>query len=123
MTGYNVASDNYNRAFQNASYTDNLKMNQLSNTFNMSNALANQDYSRMLDAVKIGSGAASSAGAAASAYGGNAASIYQNTGSALAGLQMQQGSNMAGFYSGLGALPGNALSMYYNYRMLDNMGK
>lgn len=113
MAKYQVASDNYNRAFQNASYLDNRNMNQILNTYNMANQIDNQRYGRMLDAVQIGAGAASSAGQNA-----------MNSGSAIGGYQQQLGTNIgdnilaAGnaqsqYWSGLGAAANNALGMYY----------
>lgn len=111
MANYSVASDNYNRAFQNASYTDNLEMNRLANVFNMGNALSDQKYQRALDAVKIGAGAASTAGNWAMNTGSNAAQLYQNSGQAAANAYTASGNAMANYYSGLGALPMNALAV------------
>lgn len=113
MANYQVQSDNYNRAFQNASYTDNLKMNQALNTFNMGNALDNQQYSKYLDAIKIGAGAAGSSGQWAMNAGQNAGTIYSNMGQSNAAATIAAGNAMGNFYSGLGALPANAMSMYY----------
>jgi hypothetical protein len=115
MAQYGVKADNYTRGFQNASYTDNLKQNNLLNQFNMTNALSNQDYSRQLDAIKIGAGAAGQTGQWANAAGANAAQLTSQTGQARANSALQQGQANADLYSGLASLPFNALSLYKAY--------
>lgn len=55
-------------------------------------------YDRMLDRVKIGTGAASATGGASSMYGANAANIAMQAGANQANIQMQQGRNTANMY-------------------------
>jgi len=116
LTGYQVQADNYNRAYQNATYTDQLKLNQLANAFNMNNTMANQDYSKALDAVKIGAGAAGTTGGWAMGVGQNGAQMMQNQGAANANAITAQGNAAAGMYGGMYNTGLNALAMYNMYR-------
>ena len=91
-------------------------MQALGNAYgNLASTEYDKAYQRMLDPIKIGQGAANSAGnintAAAGAYQQNATQQAANT--------TQAGMNNASLYSGLGALPQNYLNMQ-NAQNLNN---
>jgi hypothetical protein len=81
----------------------------------------NQQYSRLLDQVKIGTGASASTGAASQTLGGqigqNSANMTNAVGTnSLANqqAQYQAGQGRASLYSGLGGLPMSAASLGIN---------
>jgi hypothetical protein len=67
-------------------------------------------YGRLLDLVKIGSGASAAAGTASQQQGTNLSNIYQNQGVTQAGLDLTGGQNTSNFYKGLGQLPFQGLN-------------
>jgi hypothetical protein len=71
----------------------------------------NQGYQSLLDQVKIGQGAANSAGQAAGQNAANASQTFAGLGQAQANVAMAQGRNSAQMYSNIGAIPGQAASM------------
>ena len=86
--------------------------NRLGGLFGAYGNLDNQEYSRLLDRVKIGAGSASATGNAAMQTGTNLGNIQTNLGNSLARNYMQQGANQANFYSQLGAMPLNLMNAY-----------
>jgi hypothetical protein len=97
-TTRNIQASEYDKQF-------NRKYGTISDLFNMTNKNAATDYSKLLDMVKIGSGAASSAGSAATNLGSSVASTYGQ----LANNELQSGQSTASLFSGLGAQPLNYL--------------
>ena len=69
-----------------------------------------QQYSRMLDALKLGTGASASMGAASSTYGNSLESGAQNLGN----IAMNSGAARASLYSGMGGASGSALGTGLN---------
>jgi len=90
-----------------SSDTDNAMTRNLSTLMN--NAYARK-YGGLLDLLKLGSGAASSAGT----YGAN-------TGNALAGVYSNAGNNQANMYGGMFASGMGALNNYQLYNLLAGM--
>lgn len=78
-------------------------------------AIAAQDYqnsyARILDALKIGSGASASAGASSGVF----SNAVGNSGSASMGLALDQGNTNAQLWQGLGGIPAAGYSAY-NYQ-------
>jgi hypothetical protein len=72
----------------------------------------NNQYTRLLDALKLGTGASSAMGQA----GQNYASGQQGIANSLAGLYGQQGESKASLYAGLPGMIGNALTTGLNTR-------
>ena len=70
-------------------------------------------YSRLLDALNIGRGAATAGSSGAMQAGGNIGSTYMSLGNALAAGRVGQGDANASFWSGLGGMPMNLASLYY----------
>jgi hypothetical protein len=74
--------------------------------------IAGQDYinqySRILDALKIGTGASGAAGNAASQYSSQVGAAGANQGNIL----MDQGQSNANFWQGLGTVPMDAYNLY-----------
>lgn len=75
----------------------------------------NNQYSRIMEALKLGTAASANTSAAGNALGGqigagaqNTSSIYSNMGNNLSNIYQQQGNNDASFWSGLGGLPARA---------------
>lgn len=115
LTGYQVQADNYNRAYQNATYADQLRMNQLANAFNMNKTIADTDYSKALDALKIGAGAAGTSGQWAMGTGQTGAQMLSGMGVNNANAINAAGNATAGMYGGIANTGMNALAMYYMY--------
>jgi hypothetical protein len=65
-------------------------------------------YSRILDALKLGTGASASMGAASTSGANALSNSAMQTGSNLGNIAMQQGANQASLYSGMGGLTSNA---------------
>ena len=78
-----------------------------------------EGYNQLLDMVKVGQGAANSAGAAAGQNAQNASNTFASLGNAQANAAMAQGRNSAQMYSNLGAIPGQAAS---TVQSLSSMG-
>jgi len=91
----------------------------------------NNKYGRLLDALKTGQGAASSAGAASQALSAqigqnasNQSSIYSQLGQGLSNAALQAGQAQASLYSGLGAASANTaatgLKAYDTYQKYNS---
>ena len=75
----------------------------------------NNQYTRILDALKLGTGASSVVAGAGNALGGqvganasNTSSIYGNQGNNMANIYQNEGANEAKFWSGMGGLTSRA---------------
>lgn len=82
---------------------------------------ATTGYQQLLDQVKIGQGAANSAGAANNQYATQGTQTLQNLGDTQANLATQSGANQANFYNGLGALPGQVVNAANSINTLGGM--
>lgn len=80
----------------------------LTDLFNMSSKLGETGYQSLLDAVKVGSGSGASAGSMGNQATGNTVSAYGQ----MAQAGSQNDANNASLYSGLGAMPMNAMLLY-----------
>jgi hypothetical protein len=91
----------------------------------------NNQYSRILDALKLGTGASTSMGAASNnltnatqAGATNLGNIAQNAGTNLANIYTNQGNNQASLYSGLGGQGANAAALGLKaWQTANNAGK
>jgi hypothetical protein len=96
-----ITADEYDKQY-------NRKYGGLSDLFGMSSKMGETGYQSLLDAVKVGTGASSAAGQMGNQAMGNLQSSY--------GQLAQQGNisdaNKAEFWSGLGAMPMNAMLLY-----------
>lgn len=102
-TARNVQSEEFEKQYQRG-YSNLMDM------FNMSRTLGATNYSKALDAVKIGQGSASTAGALGNQAVGNLNSAYGG----MANVAGQNADNQANMYSALGAMP-------MNYMVLQNL--
>lgn len=102
-TARNVQAEEFEKQYQRG-------YSNLMDLFNMSRTLGATNYGKALDAVKIGQGAAASAGALGNQAVGNVQSSYAGW-SNVAG---QNADNQANMYSALGAMP-------MNYMVLQNL--
>lgn len=84
---------------------------KLTDLYNMASQLGGVNYNKILDMVKIGQGAAGTAGQGALATGQGLASTYGNLGSSLANTELIKGQTQSDLWSGLGALPMNYMLM------------
>lgn len=105
---YGRAVDEYNRQY-----------GQQADLFNLTNELARLRYGKVMDILGLGTGALGAQSNAALQTGQGIASQYLNQGNALANQYLQQGQAQAGFFSGLGGLPGNALATQYYWNQLQ----
>ena len=78
---------------------------KLTDLYNMSMQMGSADYGKLIDAVKIGQGSASAAGAGAIATGQGLASSYNQLGAGLSNLALTSGKTMSDLYSGIGSSP------------------
>jgi hypothetical protein len=69
--------------------------------YNMAIKKGQLDYGKLLDAIKIGQGAAGSAGAASQNMGNQLSSVYGNVGNAQASNALLQGNNMSNLMGGI----------------------
>lgn len=74
-------------------------------TYGIKTDLANSQYGRLTDMLKVGQGAAGSIGAASQNYGNSAANTAMEGANNLANAQLAQGQNKANLYSSIGQLP------------------
>lgn len=88
------------------------KYGQTVDLFNMANKLGSTTYNKYLDLVKIGTGAANSAGNASTATGQQLSSVYGNLGANLSNSYANQGAAEGAFWSGVGGAGQNALAAY-----------
>ena len=100
---YQRSQDDYGR--QVGDY--NRGYGNITDLFNMSSQQGQVDYGNALDMVKIGQGAAASTGQAGIATGQGIASSYGD----LAGLEMSKGAIDRDFWSGMGAMPLNFMTL------------
>jgi hypothetical protein len=84
---------------------------KLTDLYNMSQQLGGLDYQKVLDQVKIGQGAAGTAGQGALATGQGLSQTYGNLGNQLANNAMTQGQVQSDMWSGMGQMPMNYLLM------------
>jgi len=68
----------------------------------------NNQYNRLSDALKLGTGASAAMGSAANSAAGTMANAYSNQGNALSNIYQQQGQDRASLYSGLGGMTSKA---------------
>lgn len=97
-SGRAIMADEYDKQYGRA-------YSSLMDQFNMSSKLGATNYSKLMDLIKIGTGASSSAGNAAMQLGQGVASSYGQMG----GYDILGGQAGADFWSGLGAMPMNYL--------------
>ena len=99
---YGRAVDQYGREYSSAI-----------DKFNIENTLAQQNYGKYQDIVKLGAGAASSMGQNALSTGGGVANTATQGGNTQANLAVQQGQAQAGMWQDIGSMPTNTLANYY----------
>jgi hypothetical protein len=80
----------------------------LSDLFKMAGSLGETGYQSLLDAVKVGTGAGATAGSLGTSGAANLTSAYGQMGAAGA----QNDANKASLWSGIGAMPMNAMLLY-----------
>lgn len=106
LAGYtantSTALSDYNADYQREKDLYGNQYGKITDLYNMSSQIGSQDYNKLIDLVKIGQGAASTAGAGAQATGQGLSSIYGNLGDNLANIGMAQGSNMASMWNNVG---------------------
>lgn len=79
----------------------------------------NDQYSRLLDALKLGTGASASMGASSNAYSGQLGQAASNLGN----IAMNSGAARASLYSGMGGASGSALGAgLRGYQMGKDLG-
>lgn len=96
-----ITADEYDKQY-------NRKYGSLMDLFKMSSALGETEYQRLLDAVKVGSGAGASAGQLGNSAASNLISSYGS----MAQAGAQNSANNASLWSGIGAAPMNAMLLY-----------
>lgn len=84
------------------------KYGSLMDLFKMSSSLGETEYQKLLDAVKVGTGAGAAAGSLGNAGASNIISSYGQMSAAGA----QDDANKASLWSGIGAMPMNAMLLY-----------
>ena len=109
---YGRAVDQYGREYSSAI-----------DKFNIENTLAQQNYGKYQDIVKLGAGAASSMGQNALSTGQGVASQYGQIGNAQAQGAIGAGQAQAGLAQDIGALPTNTLASYYYGQQAGLWGK
>ena len=145
MTKYGMETDKYNRltsemergnqnalsqyGFETDQY--NRRMGEESNRYNLINSDNDRYYGKLIDAAKMGQGAASSINASTQNAAGNMANAYNQQGSNLAQLALARGNNNADMVNtaiagGLGAYNnynlGQMLNQGYQYSAADQYG-
>jgi hypothetical protein len=101
-------SDSYNRSAADVTRTNE----NLLKTYGLNYGQNTDAYSRLLDMLKVGSGAASSAGQYAA-----------NTGNALSNVYTGAGQNEATMYGGMAGSAMGALNNYQLMQLLSSMKK
>jgi hypothetical protein len=71
----------------------------------------NNQYSRILDALKLGTGASSTMGASSTSGANALSNIAMQSGTNQANIAMQQGNNQASLYSGVGGIGYNTAAL------------
>jgi hypothetical protein len=87
------------------------KYGKLTDLYNISQNIGATDYSKILDAIKIGQGAAGTAGQGAMATGQGLANTYGNLGSTLAQTNLASGQAMSDMWGGIGQTTGTVGSL------------
>lgn len=93
----------YNRGYSN-----------LNDLYNMSMQMGSVDYNKLLDLVKVGTGA----GATAGGLGNQSANALTSSYNQVANTSNLNAANNASLWSGLGNIPANALGAYAAYRSI-----
>lgn len=113
--GYQTLTDLFkmgssqDEALLNRNVTDyNRQYGGLSDLFNMTKGMGETNYQSLLDAVKVGTGASSAAGQLGNQATGNTISSY----GMMANAGAQNDANNASLWSGIGAMPMNAMLLY-----------
>jgi hypothetical protein len=114
-----TALSQYGADYGKTTDTYNAGYGKLTDLYNIANQLGSAEYNQMLDAVKIGQGSASSAGAGALATGQGLANTYGQLGSNLSQAALLKGQTQSDLYSGLG----NSLSNMYLYALMGSGGR
>jgi hypothetical protein len=96
-----IMADEYDKQY-------NRKYGGLTDLFKMAGSLGETGYQSLLDAVKVGSGAGATAGSLGTSGAANLTSAYGQMGAAGA----QNDANKASLWSGIGAMPMNAMLLY-----------
>lgn len=102
-----------------ATDTYNSQYGKLTDLYNMSSQLGSGQYNKILDAIKIGQGAASSSGAGAVATGQGLANTYGQLGNSMAQSELLKGQAQSDLYSGLG----DSFSNAYMYALMGSGGR
>jgi len=96
-----ITADEYDKQY-------NRKYGGLTDLFKMSGSLGETNYQQLLDMIKVGSGAGATAGSLGTSGAANLNSAYGQMGAAGA----QNDANKASLWSGIGAMPMNAMLLY-----------
>lgn len=100
-----ITADETERQYDRAKDLYNIEYGKNTDLFNMATTLGTIDYNALLDLVKVGAGAAGSAGTGAIATGQGLASTYMQNAANLSNIYQQQGQTMSDLYTGIGAQP------------------
>ena len=104
-TNMQTAMSQYGADYGKATDIYGADRSKLTDLYNMSMQMGSADYGKLIDAVKIGQGSASAAGAGAVATGQGLASSYNQLGAGLSNLALTSGQTMSDLYSGIGSSP------------------
>lgn len=106
--------------YQRATDTYNTGYGKLTDLYNLTKDIGTTNYQKILDAIKIGSGAAGSAGSGAIATGQGLANTYGQLGNSLAQTQIAKGQATSDLWSGIGSTTGTigSLALLKHYGLL-----
>ena len=110
------ALSQYSADYEKASDLYGTGYNKLSDLFSKSLNLGTLDYNKIIDAIKIGQGAAGTAGQGAMATGQGLASTQNQLGNILSNTALMSGQAQSDMYSGIG---GSSVDAYMLYKLFE----
>jgi hypothetical protein len=119
---YNMQTGQYGNRVQNALTDYNLGTERYDKAYNAAMSQATAAYNELLDAAKLGQGAATTTGQVGMNTANAGTSSIQQQGSAAAANAINKGQAEAGLWQGLGNIVPSGLSMYSDIKSLTGGG-